>query len=65
MAGGGHIIIRNSVAQTAGLSIVQNNISAQWLTQLQGILSTPTANWSDGDFCFVQMCINAAYANLS
>jgi hypothetical protein len=65
MAGGGHIIIRGSVAHTAALSVVQDNISAEWLTQLQTILAQPVANWSDENFYFVQCCVNVAYANVS
>jgi hypothetical protein len=65
MAGGGHIIIHNSVKKTAELRVVQDNLSADSKAKLDAILDTSTSAWTAQNFECVQECINEAYANIA
>lgn len=61
MAGGGHIIIRNSVKSTAELSTVSDNLTQAEIAQRDAVLAKQVGDWTQKDLAKLQRLIGIAH----
>lgn len=61
MAGGGHIIIRSSVAKAADLGSIKDQLGPLKRAKLDSILFKPSHQWRSKEFKFVMNAIHDAH----
>jgi hypothetical protein len=61
MAGGGVVIIRRKVRETAELEIVRSSLHGWKQTRYDTIMGKDAADWTEHEFDFVQRCISDAH----
>ncbi len=64
MGGGGHVIIRNRIAETANDSTVLDHCNPSKRAKLVEILAKNVADWTDEEFHFVMRRIAEAHDDM-